>query len=641
MQQAESKSIGISSKTSVNKAILAGLQGLRAQQPMKLSEWAEENFYLSPESSSVSGAWENIPYQVGIMDCISNDDISVITWMKSARTGYTKIIVAAIGYFAEHKHRGQVVYQPTDSDAQDFVKDEIDPMTRDVPVIRNIFPTYGKKSKSNTLNKKVFQGSTLDILGGTSPRNYRRLTKDVVIYDEMDGFDHDIGGEGSATSLGDTRLTTSSFPKSIRGSTPKIKESSQIEASLAEADVVLKYHIPCPHCNEMQHLKWGGDKADFGIKWEKDKPETAHYCCEHCKESFDYSLLADLLEKGEWRSNDGVRLDSDGIFYKKNKVIDAPYHVGFHLWAAYSIFSSWSQLASEYLKAVIDSKTGNLGKLKTFVNTRLGESWEEDQGEKLDPNSLYQRREHYSAELPEGVLYLTAGIDTQDDRFEYSVKGWGIGEECWDIDYVRLYGDLSRPDIWNVLGEKLRKTYTRFDGLELSIETICHDSGGHFTDEVYEFSKKQGLSWVVPIKGASQPGKPIATFPRKRNKKGVYLTEVGTDNAKSIIYQRLNILEPGPGYCHWPISDKFDETHFEQLTVEKKVLSYSRGKRVFVWVLPSGRRNEPLDCAVYALAALRIAVQHKGIDLNQLSQLGHKRMQKNTEKRRKSSYWNK
>ncbi|MDX2440320.1 MAG: phage terminase large subunit family protein [Desulfobacterales bacterium] len=647
MQSAKSDSTGVNYQTTtkqdwenINAAINRGTHNLFSLDPMRMSEWAEENFYLSPESSSVTGAWENIPYQVGIMNCISNDDIRTVTWRKSARTGFTKIVAIAIGYFTEHKKRSGVVWQPTDSDAQDFVKDEIDPMIRDVPVVRNIFPSFEKKSKHNTLDKKVFLGCVLDIRGAASPRNFRRLTKEYAIYDELSAFDDDIGKEGSGTALGDIRLTTAVFPKSVRGSTPKIKGACQITSSLDEADLILKYKVPCPHCNNLQVLKWGGDKASFGMKWDHGSPKTVGYVCEHCKESFDYSCLPKILEGGDWFSDCGVKLGRDGFFYKDNKIIDPPEHVGFdELWAAYSTFLTWPQLISEYLKAVEESKTGVTSKLKTFVNTRLGQEWEEDQGEKLDPNSLYQRREHYVAELPEGVLYLTAGVDTQDDRFEYSVKGWGVGEECWDIDYVRLYGDLSRLDIWNVLADKLRKTYTRFDGIELSIGTICHDSGGHFTDEVYEFSKKHGLNWVIPIKGASQPGKPIATFPRKRNKKGVYLTEVGTDNAKSIIYQRLNILEPGPGYCHWPISDKFDETHFEQLTVEKKILSYSRGKRVFVWVLPSGRRNEPLDCAVYALAALRIAIQHKGIDLLQLS-VSRPEDKDKPEERRKSKYWN-
>ncbi|MET4817599.1 terminase gpA endonuclease subunit [Endozoicomonas lisbonensis] len=374
MQPANRNSHGINSTEAIDASVKSGLAGLFKPEPMKLSEWAEEHYYLSPESSSEVGTWETIPYQKAIMNCISNDDVRKITWMKSARTGYTKVIVAAMGYFAEHKKRNQVIYQPTDDDRDAFVKDEIEPMLRDVPSVQSIFPFFDKKHKNNTLQKKTFLGSQLHMLGGKSPRNFRRITVDVAYYDELAGFDHDIGGEGSATSLGDTRLTTSSFPKSIRGSTPKTSGTCQIEQSLNEADVVLFYHVPCPHCNEMQYLKWGGKGAEFGIRWEEGKPKTAHYICEHCKDSFGYEHLADMLEQGRWQNEEGtVWIDDDDLFRDdESRVIDAPSHVGFRLWAAYSIFMTWEDLAAESLSASKDAKRGELGKLKSFVNTRLG-----------------------------------------------------------------------------------------------------------------------------------------------------------------------------------------------------------------------------------------------------------------------------
>ena len=622
---------GINSKPAIDKAVARGLKGLFKPPPMTLTEWAEEHYYLSPESSSIAGEWETIPYQKGIMNCISNDDIRKVTWLKSARVGYTKVIVAAMGYFAEHKKRSQVVYQPTNDDRDAFVKDEIEPMLRDVPVLKQIFPWFDKKHKNNTLQKKTFLGSLLHMLGGKSPRNFRRITVDVVYYDELAGFDHDIGGEGSATSLGDTRLTTSSFPKSIRGSTPKTKGTCQIEQSLEEADVVLRFYMPCPHCSKRQYLQWGGKGAEFGIIWDEGQPKTARYHCQHCKKSFGYELLGELLEEGRWQSEDGIWLDDDdGLFRdENNQVIDTPVHVGFCLWTGYSVFMSWSDMVYEYLEAVTASKRGELGKLKTFVNTRLGEVWEDDQGERLEPDVLYNRREHYPTRngkicIPDEVVYLTIGGDTQDDRLEWEVVGHGANEESWSIDYQVLYGNLSQPEIWRVLGEMLQRPYLRADGTEMNIGKICWDSGGHFTDEVYALSKKLGLRWFIPSKGANQPGKPIADFPRKRSKKGVYLTMTGGDNAKELIYQRLNIMPKQgvstPGACHWPLNDEtHGEIYFQQMLAEKRTLKFSGGKRHYTYVCPNGKRNEVLDCRVGALAALRIAKQHFGIDLERLS----------------------
>ncbi|OQX35371.1 MAG: hypothetical protein B0D91_10920, partial [Oceanospirillales bacterium LUC14_002_19_P2] len=273
---------------------------------------------------------------------------------------------------------------------------------------------------------------------------------------------------------------------------------------------------------------------------------------------------------------------------------------------------SWRDAVADFLAAKDDPVL-----LKDWTNTVLGETWQEA-GETVDHELLYQRREHYSAPVPWSVEVLTAGIDVQDDRVEFEVVGWGAGEESWSVDYVRLYGDLSRPEIWQILADKLRQSYRRDDGVLMNLAQVCMDSGGHFTDEVYAFSRKLGIDWLIPIKGASQAGKAIATFPKTRNRKGVYLTLVGTDTAKELIYQRYRIQEPGAGYCHWPVKDCFDEDYYKQATAEEKIRKYKHGVAHFEWDAKK-RRNEALDCRVYALTAVRILQQHRGLDLEQLS----------------------
>jgi phage terminase large subunit GpA-like protein len=623
---------GINLKAAIEKASRKGLGAIFKPEPQKLSDWAEDNFYLSPESSSTVGPWETLPYQKGIMNIISNDDVEIITWMKSARVGYTKIITAALAFFSEHKQRNQAVYQPTDDDRDAYVKDEVDPMLRDVPVLKSIFPWYGVKHKNNTLEKKKFIGSTLHLLGGKSPRNYRRITVDVVYYDELSGFDSNVGGEGAATTLGDTRNETSNFPKSIRGSTPKIKGTCQIESSLKDADVVLHFFVPCPHCDAMQRLEWGGKDAEFGFKWTGDDAETAKYQCKHCQELFDYSCLSSISEKGQWQTDDGsVYLDEDDQFRnERHKLIDAPNHVGICIWSAYSFFKTWSALVGDFIKANRKAKEGEIGPLISFVNTKLGDTWEESEGSELDHDTLYKRREPYPVKskkivAPNSVLYITVGIDTQDDRFEWEVVGWGLGEESWSLGYHSLYGDLTQPQIWNILAEMVNKPIEREDGTILEVGKIGHDSGGHFTKDVYEFSKKLGIYHLIPMKGSSSYGKPIADFPKKKHRKyGVYLAEIDTNAAKDVIYPRLNIQsdnlnESRPGYCHFPIAETHDEAFFKMLTAERKILKFSRGKRVYVYECPKGKRNEALDCRVYALAALRLAQQRFGVDLDQLA----------------------
>jgi len=605
-------SITTETRKEIERSVRRGLKVLEKPEPVRLSEWAQENFYLSAESSYIEGRWEAYPYQIGIMDCMSNDDIRSVTMRKSARVGYTKMFVAAVGYFAEHKRRNQVIFQPVDDDADDFVKDEIDPMLRDCVAVQRVFPYFNTKSKYNTLSKKVFRGSTLDIRGGKAAKNYRRLSKDVVYYDEVDGFDRDIENEGDPITLGDKRTEGATFPKSIRGSTPKIKGESRIDELYEAADQRFQFHVPCPHCEHKQPLRWGAKDASYGMKWVGDDPNTAAYLCEACGGLFHHEDYVRVWDLGAWVSDDGTWIDQEGYFRDSSgDVVAAPEHVAFHIWTAYSL-TGWRKIVAEFLTA---KRSGDPGKLKTFVNTTLGEAWEEDTGEKTDAQALMMRREHYAAPAPRGVVAIVASVDTQDDRFEVQYDGYGRGEERWSLGYTRLYGDPSRPLVWDKLAEALRRTFRREDGTIMQVAVATQDHGGHYSDEVNKFSRRMGIRFLIPVKGASQYGKPVVVMPRKKNAKGVYLSEVGTDTAKSVLYQRYLITDPGPGYIHWPVSDEFDRKYFDQVTAEKRKKKIVKGRQLTVWDA-GGRRNEATDCSVYSLAAIRIAQQYLGLDLS-------------------------
>ncbi|MEN1407549.1 terminase gpA endonuclease subunit, partial [Pseudomonas aeruginosa] len=262
---------------------------------------------------------------------------------------------------------------------------------------------------------------------------------------------------------------------------------------------------------------------------------------------------------------------------------------------------------------------GDREKLKTFTNTILGEVWVEDEGERVEWQTLYGRREIWQ-HLPARVAALTGFIDTQDDRYEARIWAWAAGEEGWLVDRWILQGDPASAELRRKVGLKLHQQYQREDGVSMRVALWGWDSGGHYTDEVYEESKKHGLLWVIPTKGHNVYGKPIAMFPNNKNKAGVYLTMIGTDNAKELIYSRLKLQpEPGkvlPGVMHLPASDAIcDESELKQLTAETKVMKIEKGQRVYRWDA-KGRRNEALDCAVGALAMLRVAQQRFGLVLD-------------------------
>lgn len=604
-------------REAITRAVRRGLRALERPEPLRLSQWADEHFYLVAESSYIEGRWETLPHQRAPMDCISNDDIRIVTLRKSARVGYTKIIVAAVGYFAEHKKRNQLIYQPVDQDAEDFVKDEIDPMLRDVVAVQRVFPYFGMKSKNNTLQKKVFVGSTLDVRGARAAKNFRRLSKDVVYYDELDGCEPDVENEGDPLTLGDRRVEGSTFPKSVRGSTPGIAGASMIAKAEESADLRFAWHFECPHCQHLQRMVWGGPQCKLGFKWVDGDPHAAAYCCESCASLITFEeYVAGPYQTGRYVAPCGTWIDNDGHFHAASgEIIPPPEHVAFHMWSGMAGQTPWWRIVDEFLKATKAHKEKRDNtKLKGFVTLTLGEPWEEETGERTDSHALQMRREHYRAEVPEGGLILVAGIDTQDDRFEIQIDAYGIGEERWSVDYIRLFGDPSRPLIWDKLAEQLRRGFTRADGTVLHLTIACQDHGGHYSDEVNAFSRRMGVRFLIPVKGSNEAGQPVALMPRELNTKGVYLTRVGTDTAKSLLNQRYKITTPGAGYVHWPVSEAFDSTYFEQVTAEEMLTTWRNGARVTKWDA-KGRRNEATDCSVYSLAAVRIAQQNLGIQL--------------------------
>ncbi|HCK7348951.1 TPA: phage terminase large subunit family protein, partial [Pseudomonas aeruginosa] len=507
----------------LRNAVKLGLQAMFKDLPMTAVQWADDNFYMSAESSYNEGDWKTAPFQVAILNAMGNDLIRVVNFVKSARIGYTKLLMANIGYKIQHKRRNIMMWSPTDPDAESISKKHVMGMVRDVDVMLALAPWYGKKHSDNTLDNKVFSNRrNLWILGGKAARNYREKSPDEVIYDELSKFDADVEGEGSPTFLGDKRLDGAIYPKSIRGSTPKTAGSCQITKAAEESPYRLHFHVACPHCHQEQSLKWGGKDCAFGLKWRKNalgEAEEAWYSCEHCNACFIHRDMVAAQENGRWIcSETGIwTRDSMDWFGPDNEPIRTPRSVSFYCWAIYSTWKDWVSLADEWLKV-----KGDREKLIAFINTTRGEVWEEDQGERVEWQTLYARRENYP-KVPPQALVLMGGIDTQDDRYEGRVWAFGLGEEAWLVHRFILTGDPASEELRRKVGLEIHRQFTRVDGVPMRVERWCWDAGGHYSDEVEAESIKHGVHWVIPTFGASAYGKPIANFPKRRKRK-VYKT---------------------------------------------------------------------------------------------------------------------
>ena len=622
---------------------------------MTAVEWADKHFYLSPESSYVEGPWTTQPVQVVPLNLMGNDDVTEFSMRKSARIGYTKMLTAAVLYLGEHKKRNIGIWREDDGAAAEYVNLELDPAMRDCKPVAKIFPDIHKKSEKNKVDEKHLIGFSIHIRGGQAAGGYRALSKDVIVGDEIDGFVRQVKGkssnEGNPLLLMKKRLVGSSFPKGIFGTTPTTSGNSHIEKLEKTADIRLRCEIPCPHCDNYQELKFGDGRQPYGFRWDKDQPETVRYMCEHCGCLLSYTDYLDQQPRCIWRDRDRDIETKDGLFFyaiSTGMERPTPKRICVIVWAAYSPTSPWSQIVQEWIDSHGDKAT-----LQVFRNTTQGEYWHEGVTKSLNSDNLYRRREFYprvdgEMRIPNGVQYITAGVDTQDNRFAYEIVGWGPEKENWSLEYKEILGRPDDIDIQNLVVEKMRRYWYREDGLALPVSVVFHDAGGSFYDDVLAMSARIDPEWWIPCKGDYQVGTSYIKMSGSGRPKefGCYLFMVGTTSVGDLVYRQINQVDPMP-ICHWPMtSDEMgdytghDQRYFDMLTAEKRILKQIKGRDFWIWENVDGARNEAWDCRRYATSAVIFAEQYKGIDLRSVRHAATtKPAEPASNQRRKSSYW--
>lgn len=555
--------------------LFRGLARILAPPPkLKVSEWADRYRKLSQESSAEPGQWrtDRAPYQREIMDAVNDPDVENVVVMSSAQVGKSEILNNIIGYFIDHDPYPMLLLQPTLDLAQAYSKDRIAPMIRDTPVLSEKIGDARSRDGDNTLLHKKFPGGHITIVGANSPSGLSSRPIRIVLADEVDRFPVSAGTEGDPLSLAHKRTKTFWNRKKVSVSTPTVKDLSRIEAEY-EDSTMEQWCVSCPSCGFFRPYEWKNIRFDpVGME------------CLECKE---------LHTEYEWKSRPGK-----WIARKESK------KRGFHLNALASPWETWENIIEEFR----DAKKKGVELLRTWTNTTLGETWEDKSGEQ-DIDSLINRRERYAAEIPDGVLILTAGVDVQDDRLEIEIVGWGLGEVSWGISYQTFYGDPGQLEVWNKLDDFLLKEWAYEDGSKIILSAACIDSGGHFTQEVYQFCKPREHRRVFAIKGVGGD-KAYINKAGRNNRERAALFPIGVNAGKALITARLQLkLETDPGYCHFPINEdrNYDESYFIGLTSEKRKLRYVKGQPIIEWVKKSSVRNEPFDLRNYATAALRIA----------------------------------
>lgn len=587
----------------LNKAMRKALAGMTPPDDLTVTQWAEAKRRLSAESAAEPGPWrtERTPYLREPMDAFTDPKVRHIIMVAASQVGKSEFLNNCIGYIIDEDPGSILFIHPTTIDAQEYSKLRIAPMLRDSPALRQKIAAPKSRDSHNTILQKAYPGGILTMCGSTEAHALASKPIRYVFGDERDRWATSAGNEGDPWDLAMARQTTFYNAKAVEVSTTTIKNASAIEAAYYTGTME-RWNSKCPHCGEYHEIRWSDIRFEYDeiiVSHKKTyKVKKVYYTCPGCgcisTEAEMKRAPAKWIAENPEAYGQGTR--------------------SFWLNAFVSQWASWESIVLKYLNAL-----GSTKKMQVVFNTCFGEPWE-DRGDIEDEDSLLARREDYGkdkngepVELPPGVLVLTAGVDTQDDRMEYEIVGHGFFGETWGIEKGIVMGRPDDDATWNKLDEVVFDRVMRFEnGVGLRVSMSFVDEGGHFTQSVRAQCNARISKKVFCIKGMPGQDKPYISPPKKQkifvNQIAVgtcWQYQLGVDSGKEIIMDNLRVQTPGQKYCHFPKRDDYGSAYFAGLLSETKVYDPNK-KQPWSWKkIPGHERNEPLDCRNYALAAFK------------------------------------
>lgn len=591
---------------------------------LTVDEWADQHRILPRETSAEPGPWrtERTPYMRQILrDLSDSSDASDVVLMFGTQLSKSESGNNWLGYIIDHVPGPMMLIQPTVDLAKRYSKQRIAPMIRACPVLAGKVRESRSRDSGNTTLLKEFPGGLLVITGANSAAGLASMPARYIHADEVDDYPLDVDGQGEPLQIASARQDTFARRKRLVTSSPKRPKGLSLVESLFDAGTRFRYQVACPHCGHYQRLVWAGEEDGPGLRFRDEDPATAVYVCAGCGTEIEEHHKTAMLAGGVWvAENPGASVRS------------------YHLSSLYSPLGwfSWRKLVAEYLVAKDAAARGDSQPRKTWINTRLAETYREE-GARLEGAKLRERAGTRPLRtVPAACLALTAGVDTQDNRLEVVVWAWGPGDECAVVDVQQIWGDPAQtertpggqPTVWERLDALFETRYRHEGGNTLGVEAVAIDTGGHCTHAVYAYCRGRhshrtragGIEWIrrtYAIKGMDRPGLPIKgrASPVDVNwrgsivKAGVKLWIVGVTAAKDWWHAHLKLKDQGPGYVH--LAADLPDEFYEQMTSEQRVLARTARGHRYVWVKDGGKRNEAWDCSVYALFAAHALDLHR------------------------------
>lgn len=579
----------------LNACIAKVLNAMKPPDIRTVAEWADKNRRLTSESSAEIGKWRTsrTPYMLEVLNSFTDPKVEHIVVVASSQVGKSEVENNIVGYIIDQDPGPILFVQPTVDDAKKYSEMRIAPMIRETKCLKKKVADPKTRDGANTKRQKAFPGGVLVLAGSNVPHDLCSMPIRYLIGDERDRWAKSAGSEGDPWELAVARTRTFYNRKLIEVSTPTVKGASAI-AKAYSLGTMERWKTQCQHCGEYSEIQFEDIRFEYDSV-DKDEEKifdikSICYVCPICGGVSSENEVKKQPSRWEAEVPEAKELHKTRSFW---------------LTAWVSPWATWESIILQFLQAGTDS-----AKLQVVYNTQFGKLWE-NRGDMDSEEDMLARREEYDAELPDGTLVLTCGVDTQDDRLEYEVVGYGHFKEKWGIKKGIIMGRPDTDEVWERLDDVIDHKYTFLNGLSLGISLTFVDEGGHFTQEVRRRCRERQNKNVFAIKGASGSRDiPYTSIPKRQkiviNSQTVgtvWVYEIGVDAGKQKIFDDLRVKTPGANYCHFPRRDDYGKAFFKSYMSER--LTYNEKlKNPWHWEkIPGHERNEALDCRNYANAA--------------------------------------
>jgi phage terminase large subunit GpA-like protein len=538
-------------------------------------------------------AFASVPGE--LLNSITDPTVTQVSVMKSARVGYSLCMSASIAYFMAQDPSSILVVQPTVDDAKNFSKETIAPMlARRARACALVLRDVEEKAAGSRIEGGIDAAYPQGLprrrpvaVGANSGAGFRRVSRRVVMFDEVDAYPPSAGNDGDPINLGMKRSEAFHNRKIIAGSTPLIAGSSRIEELFLAGDQ-RRYHVPCPHCGHMDFFAF--DRTGVAVTscaGPTTSREKAFFECRGANCVIEHKDKRWMVERGKWIPDNPSAPAS---------------HRSYHLWSALSI-----------------RRTRRGGRSRASSSRRSAAAREAQDVREHDARRDVEG-EGRGARMGAAVPAPRDVQDRQRSRWRVALTGlaWtsrrtasctrssagrrtkraGRSNAARSTATRRSRGShLEKPSPWRLLDELARD----FDGFERS-RWLAVDSG-YNTQMVYSWARRYPRSRVMACKGSSGARSARRLAVDVEVNTPVESFGAAASCGRSASTSRRPSSTAGCGSQHTTASRRrvlplpqYDDEFFKQLTAEHSghVVNRKTHRQKAEWHGP-GNRSEPLS----------------------------------------------